>query len=465
MNPPEMTPVTKDKFNFLTKSHSLRLPTPPTMKNHGNYIISLGNLCRWLSEHAMSLGVDIFPGFAASKLIIENDTVKGVITGDMGIGKNGEQKDTYQPGVAIKAKYTLLAEGCRGSLTQQLFELFDLRKDAAPQTYGIGLKELWEVPEELHQEGSVIHSVGWPLDSKTYGGSFLYHLGKNRVAFGFVVGLDYKNPYLSPYEEMQRFKLHPSMRPLFEQGKRISYGARALNEGGLQSLPQMHFPGGAIIGCAAGFLNVPKIKGTHTSMKTGMLAAEAIFSSDTEGSLENYEKAVKESWVYDELYRARNIRPAFTKGLYRGLAYAAIDTYLFRGKAPWTLKHHSDHEQLEAADKHQPIEYPKPDNNITFDRLTSVQLSNTNHEEDQPCHLKLKDESVPNAINLEKFAGPESRYCPAGVYEYVEGDNGQQLQINAQNCIHCKTCDIKDPTQNIQWCTPEGSGGPRYGEM
>jgi electron-transferring-flavoprotein dehydrogenase len=264
---------------------------------------------------------------------------------------------------------------------------------------------------------------------------------------------------------MQRFKLHPSMRPLFEQGKRISYGARALNEGGLQSLPQMHFPGGAIIGCAAGFLNVPKIKGTHTSMKTGMLAAEAIFSSDTEGSLENYEKAVKESWVYDELYRARNIRPAFTKGLYRGLAYAAIDTYLFRGKAPWTLKHHSDHEQLEAADKHQPIEYPKPDNNITFDRLTSVQLSNTNHEEDQPCHLKLKDESVPNAINLEKFAGPESRYCPAGVYEYVEGDNGQQLQINAQNCIHCKTCDIKDPTQNIQWCTPEGSGGPRYGEM
>ncbi len=464
---PLNTPATQDEFLFLTEKGGFKLPTPPQMNNHGNYIISLGNLCRWLADQAMSMGVEIFPGFAAHEVLFEGDKVVGIATGDMGIGKNGEQKSSYQQGVELRAPFTFFAEGCRGSLSEQLMQKFDLRQGVDPQTYGLGIKELWEVKPELHKAGKVTHTVGWPMDSSTYGGSFIYHLENNQVAIGYVVGLDYQNPSLSPYQEMQRFKNHPKIKPLFEGAKRISYGARALNEGGLQSIPKLTFQGGAMIGCSAGFLNVPKIKGSHTAMKSGMLAAEAAAEALERniGNLETYEQNLKNSWIYKELYQARNIRPAFRFGLWRGLLYAALDTLLLRGRAPWTFHHHADHKQLKKASDCKKIDYPKPDGVLTFDRLTSVQLSNTNHEEDQPCHLTLKDPSVPTEVNLAEYGGPEAHYCPAGVYEYVEESGKPRLQINAQNCVHCKTCDIKDPTQNIKWVTPEGSGGPRYPGM
>lgn len=471
---PLNTPAAEDRFVYLTAKGAYRLPTPPQMNNHGNYIASLGNVCRWLGEQATELGVEIYPGFAAAEVLYHDDgSVKGVATGDMGIGKDGEKTAGYQPGMELHAKVTLFGEGCRGSLTKGLFERFGLRADCEPQSFGIGLKELWEVDPAKHKPGTIVHTVGWPLDGETYGGSFLYHLENNQVAIGFVIGLDYKNPFLSPFEEFQRFKQHPSVRPLLEGGRRISYGARALNEGGFQSIPALVFPGGALIGCGAGFLNVPKIKGSHTAMKSGMLAAEAAFEALQDGSattgtvLAAYPERLKQSWVWDELYRARNIRPSFHLGLFAGIAYSAVDTFLFRGKAPWTLHHRPDHESLRPAAQSLPISYPKPDGKVSFDRLSSVFLSNTNHEENQPAHLTLKDASVPVEHNLAIYDAPEQRYCPAGVYEIVrdEGGGNPRLQINAQNCVHCKTCDIKDPSQNIHWVVPEGGGGPVYPNM
>ena len=473
---PINTPVIKDYFAYLSQNRSFRFPiVPPTMQNHGNYIISLGNLCRWLAKQAEGLGVEIYPGFAATEVLYnESGDVCGVATGDMGVGRDGAPTENYQPGIELRAKQTLLAEGCRGSLTKKLFDRFQLRQNADPQTFGIGLKELWEVPPESHKAGTVMHTIGWPLDRNTYGGSFLYHLENNQIAVGFVVGLDYKNPHLDPFKEFQRFKEHPSIRPIFEDGKRISYGARALNEGGFQSIPKLTFPGGALIGCTAGFMNVPKIKGSHTAMKSGMLAAEGVFtllakSGSPSGKLEpmEYEKSLKKSWIWSELYRVRNIRPAFRWGLWPALLYGIIDTYLFKGRTPWTYRHSPDHEGLKRASNCKPINYPKPDGKISFDRLSSVFLSNTNHEENQPVHLKLEDPDAPIVINLPKYAAPEQRYCPAGVYEILCEDDGSnpRLQINAQNCVHCKTCDIKDPGQNIDWQPPEGGGGPNYPNM
>jgi electron-transferring-flavoprotein dehydrogenase len=467
---PLLTPATEDRFLFLTQRAAIRLPTPPQMKNHGNYIISLGNLARWLAKEAEALGAEIYPGFAAAEVLYDSDGgVKGVATGDLGVGKDGQPTANHQPGVELVGRYTLFAEGCRGSLTKTLFERFNLRDGRDPQTYGIGIKELWEVAPEKHAPGRVVHTVGWPLDAGTYGGSFLYHLENRQVAVGFVIGLDYQNPYLSPFDEFQRFKTHPAIRPTFEGGRRLAYGARALNEGGLQAIPGLVFPGGALIGCAAGFLNVPKIKGSHTAMKSGMVAAEAVFAALKEGRagdrLEAYPQALQRSWLWDELYLARNIRPAFRWGLLGGLLYSGLDTYVLRGRAPWTLHHHEDHKSLKPARACVPIAYPKPDGKVTFDKLSSVFISNTNHEENQPCHLRLKDAAVPLAINLATYDGPEQRYCPAGVYEYVADAGGKRLQINAQNCVHCKTCDIKDPTQNIDWVVPEGGGGPNYPNM
>ncbi len=470
---PLLTPAADDQFLFLTESRSMRLPTPPQMHNHGNYIISVGNLCRWLAEQAEALGVDIIPGFAAAKVLYHEDgSVKGVLTGDMGVGRDGEPTANFEPGTEIHAQQTIFAEGCRGSLSATLFERFQLRAEAQPQTYGIGIKELWEVDPAKHKAGSIVHSIGWPLDQKTYGGAFLYHLENNQVAVGFVVGLDYRNPYLSPYEEFQRFKTHPAIRNVFEGGRRIAYGARALSEGGVQALPRLSFAGGVLAGDAAGFLNVPKIKGTHTSMKSGMLAAEAVFNhlqQDPEANqrtVSDYRQRVESSWLWDELYVSRNIRPSFYWGLWGGLLYSALDTYILRGRAPWTLRLHPDHTQLKPAKECQPIEYPKPDGKISFDKLSSVYISNTNHEEDQPCHLTLRDASVPINTNLALYDAPEQRYCPAGVYEIIREDNEQpRLQINSQNCVHCKTCDIKDPTQNICWTVPEGGGGPNYPNM
>ncbi len=458
---PLNTPVVRDRFRLLIGSKAITLPTPPQMKNHGNYIISLGNFCRWLAKQAEALGVQIFAGFPAAEAIIEDGTVKGIVTGAFGVGRHGEHKAGYQAGMELRARYTLFAEGCRGSLSEQLMRHFDLRKDCDPQTYGIGIKELWEVAPERHQPGKVEHTVGWPLPSDAYGGSFLYHLENRQVAVGFVVGLDYRNPYLDPYREFQKFKTHPDIAPLFEGGRRIAYGARALNEGGLQSVPSLTFAGGMLIGCAAGFLNVAKIKGTHTAMKSGMLAAEAVFAD----APQTYMESLKSSWVWKELYSVRNIRPAFHKGLWAGLLYAAVDTYLLRGKAPWTLRNHADHLQLDKAAASTPPVYPDPDGKLVFSRMDSVFVSNTNHEEDQPCHLTLKDAGVPVAHNLPLYDAPEQRYCPAGVYEIVEESGTKRLQINAQNCVHCKTCDIKDPTQNIVWVTPEGGGGPNYPNM
>ena len=465
---PLITPATEDRFLLLTASRALRLPTPPQMRNHGNYIISLGNLCRWLAQQAEALGVEIYPGFAAAEVLYDaTGRVKGVATGDMGIDKDGRETDRFQPGVELVAKETLFAEGCRGSLTKTLVERFRLRDGIDPQTYAIGLKELWEVAADRHRPGLVIHTIGWPLDSATYGGSFLYHLESRQVAVGFVIGLDYKNPFLSPFEEFQRFKTHPATRPFFEGGRRIAYGARALNEGGFQSIPKLDFPGGSLIGCAAGFINVPKIKGNHTAMKSGMIAAETVFrrlAGDTGAEVRH---ALEESWVWEELRRVRNIRPSFRWGLWTGLAYSALDTYVLRGAAPWTFHHHPDHLQLTPASAARQIDYPRPDGKISFDRLSSVFISNTNHEEDQPAHLRLRDPAKAIAVNYRLYDSPEQRYCPAGVYEIVQqaGTTEPYLQINAQNCVHCKTCDIKDPEQNIDWVVPEGGGGPNYPNM
>ena len=470
-NAPLITPAQKDRFVFLTARSAWPLPTPPQMHNAGNYIISLGNLCRWLASQAEALGVEIYAGFAAAEVLYgEDGSVRGVATGDLGIGRDGRPTDRYQAGMELHARQTIFAEGCRGSLTKRLFERFDLRAGVDPQTYGIGIKELWEVQPGRHHAGLVVHTIGWPLTPATYGGSFLYHLEDNQVAVGFVVGLDYRNPYLSPFEEFQRFKTHPAIRPTFEQGRRVSYGARALSEGGFQSIPRLSFPGGVLVGDTAGFLNVPKIKGTHTAMKSGMIAAEAVFEHLASGSgaeVSSYAERLRRSWVYEELYRVRNIRPSFRWGLFGALAYSALDTYVLRGRAPWTLRNHADHTQLRKASDTRPIDYPKPDGTVSFDRLSSVFISNTNHEEDQLSHLRLKDASVPIHVNLELYDAPEQRYCPAGVYEIVRDAGGHhpRLQINAQNCVHCKTCDIKDPTQNIEWVVPEGGGGPNYPNM
>ena len=466
------TPVTSDKFLYLTQSGSIRLPTPPQMNNHGNYIISLGNFCRWLGEQAEALGVEIYPGFAAAEVLYDdNGAVRGVATGDMGIGKDGAPTENHMPGMELLAKQTIFAEGCRGHLTKTLFDNFDLREGKDPQTFAIGIKELWDIEPEKSNPGIALHSVGWPLSSDTYGGSFLYHLNGNQVAVGYVVGLDYSNPHLSPFEEFQRFKTHPAIRNVFEGGRRVAYGARALNEGGFQSIPKLTFPGGCLVGCTAGFLNVPKIKGTHTAMKSGMVAAEAIFES-LDAMAPGHEPAsygdkLQDSWLWTELYKVRNIRPGFSKGLWFGMANAALDTYVLRGRAPWTMHHHADYITLKKADEAPRIEYPKPDGEISFDRNSSVFLSGTNHEENQPAHLTLKDSSVPIDHNLALYDAPEQRYCPAGVYEIVREDDGSnpRLQINAQNCVHCKTCDIKDPSQNITWVTPEGGGGPNYPNM
>ncbi|BCA64922.1 electron transfer flavoprotein-ubiquinone oxidoreductase [Fluviibacter phosphoraccumulans] len=471
MGAPLITEAKDDEFLLLSETGARKLPTPPQMHNEGNYIVSLGKVCRWLGEQAETLGVEIYPGFAAAEVLYNEDgSVKGVATGDMGIGKDGEQTGNYQPGMELHAKQTIFAEGCRGSLSKDLFKKFNLRDGVDPQTYGIGIKELWEVPSDKHKPGLIIHTAGWPLPSDTYGGSFLYHLEDNMVAVGFVVGLDYKNPWLSPYEEFQRYKTHPSIRKHFEGGRRISYGARALSEGGFQSLPKLTFPGGLLVGDTAGFLNVPKIKGTHMAMQSAMVAADAVFNLLGVDAPQNeataYPENLKKTWLWDELFSVRNIRPAFKWGLWGGLAYGAIDTYLFRGKAPWTMRHHADHDQLQPKSQAKQINYPKPDGVLTFDRLSSVFLSSTNHEENQRCHLQLQNPDVAMSVNFARYGSPETRYCPAGVYEIVGEEAGTpKLQINAQNCLHCKTCDIKDPTQNINWAVPEGGGGPNYSTM
>jgi len=472
-HPPLYTPVTQDRFAFLTEKKSWRLPTPPQMQNHGNYIISLSQFCRWLASYAEQLGVNIFPGFAATDIIYQEQRVVGIITGDKGLDREGKPKANYQAGMELRARQVIFAEGCRGSLTQKLFKQHDLRLEADPQTYGLGIKEVWEIPEPLHQAGQVLHTIGWPLDTQTYGGSFVYHWGKNLLSIGFVIGLDYKNPYLNPYEEFQRFKTHPSISPLLENSRRVGYGARSLVEGGLQSLPKLTFPGGLIIGDAAGFLNVPKIKGIHTAMKSAMLAAESVFdllkkqeSNHNPSECVAYPTQLQSSWLWDELYKARNIRPALRLGLWPGLAYSAIDTYLFRGRAPWTFHHRlADHDSLTLATQAKPITYPKHDNKITFDLPSSVYLTHLQYgDENQPYHLKLTNRhQVPITINLDLYASPETRYCPAGVYEILYNQNKEpRLQINGGNCIHCKACDIKDPTQNITWTPPEGGSGPNY---
>ena len=473
---PLNAPVTEDRFLFLTEGSSLKVPEfmlAGCFKNHGNYVVSLGNVCRWLGQQAEALGVEIFPGFPAAEILYDaKGAVRGVITGDMGVDREGKPTDAYQPGMELHAKYTLFAEGCRGHLGRRLQQRFRLREGADPQVYGIGLKELWELKPERHQKGLVMHTAGWPLESDTYGGSFFYHMEDNLAAVGFVVGLGYTNPYLNPYEEFQRYKTHPAIRTFLEGGRRIAYGARAISAGGLQSLPKLVFPGGCLIGDNAGFLNVSRIKGSHAAMKSGMLAAEAACNALQSGrerdELTTYPEAFRSSWLHEELHRARNFKPFMSKGLYSGTLMVGIDQFVFRGKAPWTLHHqHADHETLRPKTQVDPIVYPKPDGVLTFDRLSSVFISNTNHGEDQPVHLTLKDASVPIKVNLALYDAPEQRYCPAGVYEIVQDADGgnPRLQINAQNCVHCKTCDIKDPTQNIVWVTPEGGGGPNYPNM
>ncbi|XP_071846903.1 electron transfer flavoprotein-ubiquinone oxidoreductase, mitochondrial-like isoform X2 [Apostichopus japonicus] len=480
---PLKTPVKGDKFALLTEKY--RIPIPMfkglPMYNHGNYVVRLGNVVKWLGEQAEELGVEIYPGYPASEVLYHEDgSVKGIATTDVGIAKDGSPKGTFERGMELHAKVTVFGEGCHGHLAKQLYNNFNLRENCSPQTYGIGIKEVWEVEESKHNPGMVEHTVGWPLDRHTYGGSFLYHLneGSPLVAVGFVIGLDYTNPYLSPFREFQRFKTHPSIRPTFEGGKRVAYGARALNEGGFQSVPKLAFPGGVLVGCSPGFMNVPKIKGTHTAMKSGIVAAEAIFDKltaeepkpDTGLLVSEYEERLRSSWVWKELQSVRNVRPSFHSplGLYGGIMYTGLFYVFGRGKEPWTLApKHKDSESLKPATECTPIEYPKPDNEVTFDLLSSVALSGTNHEHDQPAHLTLRDDSVPVNRNLAIYDGPEQRFCPAGVYEYVpmETGDGQRLQINAQNCVHCKTCDIKDPSQNINWVVPEAGGGPAYNGM
>nr|WP_175664597.1 electron transfer flavoprotein-ubiquinone oxidoreductase [Burkholderia ambifaria] len=467
--------VTEDRFLFLSETGAVTTPNwalPANFQNHGNYVISLGNVTRWLGAQAEALGVEIFPGFPAAEILYNDDgSVKGVATGNMGVGKDGEPTENFQLGMELHAKYTLFAEGCRGHLGRQLISKFKLDANADPQAYGIGIKELWEIDPAKHKPGLVIHTAGWPLKSDTYGGSFLYHMDSNQVVVGFVVGLGYTNPYLSPFEEFQRYKTHPSIRAFLEGGKRVSYGARAITAGGLLSLPKTVFPGGALIGDDAGFLNASRIKGSHAAIKTGMLAADAAFDAVQAGrqsdELNAYPDAFKQSWLYTELYRARNFKQWMAKGLYLGTLMVGLEQKVMGGNVPWTLHHkHADHEMLKPASECTPIEYPKPDGKLTFDRLSSVFISNTNHEENQPAHLTLKDASVPVNVNLRTYAGPEARFCPAAVYEFVKNDDGgDRLVINAQNCVHCKTCDIKDPTQNIVWVTPEGGGGPNYPNM
>jgi electron-transferring-flavoprotein dehydrogenase len=469
------TRVTEDRFLFLTQSGSTRTPNwllPACFKNHGNYIVSLGNVVRWLGREAEALGVEVFAGFAAAEVLYDDQgRVVGVATGNLGIGRDGEPTANFQPAVELRGKYTLFAEGSRGHLGKQLIARFDLARGRDPQTYGIGIKELWDIDPARHQEGLVVHSAGWPLDGQTYGGSFLYHAAHNQVSVGFVVGLGYKNPYLSPFEEFQRLKTHPALRAFLDGGKRVAYGARAITAGGLQSLPRLAFAGGALIGCEAGFLNAARIKGTHGALVSGMLAGAAAHAAGAAGrrgdELSDYPAALERSWLWEDLHATRNFKPWMDKGLVMGSVMFGIDQLLLRGRAPWTLHRTTpDHAKLEPAAQSVPIEYPKPDGRLSFDRLSSVFVSNTNHEENQPSHLTLKDPAVPVAVNLARFAGPEARYCPAGVYEFVKDDKGaEHLQINAQNCVHCKTCDIKDPTQNIVWVVPEGGGGPRYPNM
>lgn len=473
--------VSEDQFLFLSEKGARKTPDfllPPNFKNHGNYVVRLGDVAKWLGDQAEELGVNIFAGFAATEVLYdESGAVKGIATGDMGVNRDGTHSDNYTPGYELLAKYTVFAEGSRGQLGRELISKFQLDKNADPQSYGIGIKEMWEVSPEQSKPGLAIHTSGWPLDSKTYGGTFLYHLDNNTVVVGIVIGLDYTNPYLSPFEEFQRFKTHPSIRTIFEGGKRIGYGARALTAGGLLSMPELIFPGGALVGCEAGFLNASRIKGSHAAIKSGKMCAEAIFDAiqatdaDADNAvyplLDAYPKAFKESWLHEELNKSRNFKQWFKKGLYIGALMTGIEQLLFKGKMPWTIhRKTADHETLKPAAESKKIDYPKPDGKLTFDRLSSVFLSSTNHDDNQPIHLTLKDASVPVNINLKKYAGPEQRYCPAGVYEFIKDDNGEdQLQINAENCVHCKTCDIKDPTQNIVWVAPQGGEGPVYSGM
>ena len=470
---PIKTKVNKEKFLFLSKKNSFSWPTwllPSVQKNHGNYIISLANLCRWLAEQAESLGVEIFPGFPASDILYNEDgSVKGVQTCDMGIDKEGNKKESFEPGIELIGKVTVFAEGCRGHLGKKLIKKFNLSKDKSPQQYGIGFKEIWEIESQNHQEGLVMHTAGWPLDNNTYGGSFCYHSENNQIFIGYVIGLDYKNPHLSPYDEFQQFKSHPEIKKILKGGKRISYGARALIEGGIQSLPRMFMPGALLIGCDAGTLNMPKIKGSHTAMKSGIIAAETINKFiENDEPLSNYEKFFKLSWAYKELYLARNIKPYFNWGLIPAILLTGIDQIVFRGRMPFTLKHkHSDHETLSLSAETKKIQYPKYDGVITFDKTSSVYLTGTNHSENQPVHLQLIDPNLPINYTLSKYDEPAQRYCPAGVYEVQRNKDGKdpKFVINAQNCIHCKTCDIKEPSQNITWVVPEGGGGPKYGNM
>jgi electron-transferring-flavoprotein dehydrogenase len=469
------TPVTEDEFLFLTETGARKTPNwllPECFQNHGNYVISLGNVARWMGEQAEALGVEIFPGFAAAEVLYdEKGAVRGVATGDMGVGRDGQPTEHFQRGMELHAKYTIFAEGARGQLGRQLIDHFKLDQGRDPQSYGIGIKELWEVDPSKSRPGLVVHTAGWPLDSDTYGGSFLYHLNNNQVAVGMVVGLDYANPWISPFEEFQRYKTHPSIRGTFEGAKRIAYGARAITAGGLLSLPKLVFPGGALVGCEAGFLNASRIKGSHAAIKSGMMAAEAAFDAlvaeRSHDELPAYPAAFEGSWLHAELNRARNFKQWFKKGRSVGTLMTGIEQWLLKGNMPWTIhRTKPDHACLQPAALCQKIDYPKPDGVLTFDRLSSVFISNTNHEENQPIHLTLKDASVPVSVNLAVYGGPEARYCPAGVYEYVKEDNGtDRLQINAQNCVHCKTCDIKDPTQNIVWVTPQGGEGPVYSGM
>jgi electron-transferring-flavoprotein dehydrogenase len=474
---PVKTAVTGDRVHYLTSEKGampvpgLFLPRP--MHNHGNYIISLGQLCQWMGEQAEEMGVNIFPGFAASEVLYGDDgRVSGVATSDMGVGKDGQKKPSYQAGYELLGKYTIFAEGVRGNLSEELMQHFDLQADSDPQHYGIGFKEVWEIDPELHEEGLVVHTAGWPLDSHTEGGGFLYHAANNKVFAGFIISLGYKNPHMAPFEEFQRWKLHPKIRRYLEGGKRIAYGARAVNKGGMQSLPKLGFPGGMLVGCGAGFLNGVKIKGAHTAIKTGMLAAESVqkalaSGADDSSTVTEFEESVKASWAYKELHKGRNFGPGLHKlGSFWGAAFAFIDQNIFFGKLPFTWRNKDpDHKSLTKASDAKPIEYPKPDGKLTFDRLSSVFLSNTNHEEDQPSHLKLKDESIPISFNLPEYDEPAQRYCPAGVYEIVEEGGEKIFQISAANCVHCKTCDIKDPKQNIVWTVPEGGGGPNYSNM
>jgi len=476
MGAPLTTEVSIDEFYYLrSQQTSTKVPNfliPRPMRNHGNYIISLGNLCRWLGEQAENMGVNIFPGFPASEIIFdEKNQVKGVITADMGLDSEGNQKSGFEPGYELLAKHTIFSEGCRGHLGKQLIEKFELDKNADPQHYGIGIKEIWQIDEDKSQPGKVVHTLGWPLNNHTEGGGFLYHYEKGKVALGFIVALNYDNPYISPFEEFQRWKHNPVIKNVIENGKRVSYGARALNKGGMQSLPKLEVPGACLTGCDAGFLNPAKIKGTHTAMKTGMLAAESIAENllreDSQDVSTNYSESVQNSWVYSELKTSRNFEPSLNKfGTFFGAAFTFIDQNIFRGKLPFTLHNRKpDYSCLKSAQDSKKIEYPKPDNTISFDRLSSVFLSSTNHEENQPCHLQLTDETIPVNVNLAKWDEPAQRYCPAAVYEIVEENNVTSFRINSQNCVHCKTCDIKDPSQNITWVTPEGGGGPNYSNM